>query len=74
MMRTIFRRGSGGFGAQSFFLQKMLGCDWIVLRCVFSFLFFSFRFTQLTSLGQMAAVKATLPVHFRHGMQWQKVS
>lgn len=26
------------------------------------------------SLGQMAAVKATLPVHFRHGMQWQKVS
>ena len=28
----------------------------------------------LTSLGQMTAVKATLPVHFRHGMQWQKVS
>jgi hypothetical protein len=27
-----------------------------------------------TSLGQMEAVKATLPVHFRHGMQWQNVS
>ena len=44
------------------------------LGCASMCLFFSFRFTRLTSLGQMAAVKATLPVHFRHGMQWQNVS
>lgn len=27
-----------------------------------------------TSLGLMEAVNAMLPVHFRHGMQWQTVS
>jgi hypothetical protein len=56
---------------------KRLGVGFEVRAVVLGLFFFSSsrgHSPSHTSLGQMEAVKATLPVHFRHGMQWQNVS
>jgi hypothetical protein len=60
----------------------VVGGDWVGSGWVYRVLLFFFCSSLQhlfivkvrTSLGQMAAAKATLPVHFRHGMQWQTVS
>jgi hypothetical protein len=63
----------------SHFAGCVCGGDWVgvgVEPCWVSFFssFFLWMRSIHTSLGQMAAAKATLPVHLRHGMQWQTVS